>query len=408
MGSALGLVTPRPAASCASLPCGPIKHIVVMIRENHSFDNLFGTFPGADGTTVARRANKSFTMPATPDHLLVDIYHEVYNSLADIDGGRMDKFYTQRGAVQKGKDVADSQYRQWQIPDYWQYAKTYSLADHFFATVTGGSYPNHLVAVSGTNQGTIDKPTDGANWGCDAAKWTTVTVNTGRDLKHVFPCFNTRTLVDEVNRAGMSWRYYSSPMGQPGYLWSTLDAIRPVRYGKQWATNVVDPGRFVSDVKRGKLANLTWLMPPFDYSDHPPKSICLGQDWTVQQIDAVMQSPFWSSTAIVMFWDDFGGFYDHVPPVSLSPYKLGIRVPAIVISPYSKPHFIDKTRYDIRSVVKFVEQSFDLPQVMRYDRSEASIGNMLDLTQTPLAAVMPKPMRCSASDRATADRAVSG
>jgi len=395
-------------ASCSPLPCGPIKHIIIMVRENHSFDNLFGTFPGADGTTFAKRGTQTIKMVETPDHLRVDVYHEVYDALTDIDGGRMNRFYLQKGAMQNGVDVADSQYQQSQIPDYWDYAETYSLADHFFATVIGGSFPNHLVAVSGTNQGVVSKPTDGADWGCDAAPGTTVTVNTGHGLKQEFPCFDPPTLADEANQAGLSWRYYSEPKGKVGYLWSTLDAIKHIRYGNLWSTNVVDPSRFIHDARNGQLPALIWLMPPSQYSDHPPMSICLGENWAVHQIDAVMQSPEWASTVIVMLWDDFGGFYDHVPPVSLSPYKLGIRVPAIIISPFAKPHYIEHQQFDIRSVVKFVEQEFHLPHLMRYSRNEASVGEMLDLSQSPLPPMLPPIQACPGDAVKASAKMVSG
>jgi len=301
----------------------------------------------------------------------------------------MDRFYLLSNAHQLGKDVSDAEFTPSQIPDYYAYAETYSIADHMFSNVLGPSFPNHLVLVSGRTLHLIDNPYpyhfgNAYMWGCDDWKRSRApTFNDGKKGK-VFPCFTLQTLTTEADRSGLPWAYFSSPFGQFGYVWNALDAVRNVRFSPQWKTNIFPEEQFAADARAGKLPALTWLTPPVKQSDHPPYSMCQGENWTVTEINSIMKSKLWSSTAIILLWDDFGGFYDHVAPPHQSRYQLGPRVPALVISPYSRPHFIDHQTYDFRSIVKYVENQFNLPHLMKYDRGVASIGDMLNLNQKPL------------------------
>ena len=376
-----------------------IKHVVIIVKENHSFDNLFGTMHGVDGTTTAMVGNKRVSLGHTPDRLLTDMYHRGSVALQAVNGGKMNGFSRQRFAIQGGKDVADSQYTQRQIPDYFRLASTYTIADHFFSTILGASFPNHLVLVSGQNAGVINNPERHDKkpdaWGCDANPVSRVVTYTNGKLGSTFPCFNITSLADEANAAGVNWRYYASPIGQPGYIWSSFDAIKGVRYSSQWKTNVTGVQNFVRDVKNNNLAAITWLVPDLKHSEHPIASECVGQNWTVREIDSVMESPYWKNTAIILTWDDYGGFYDHVPPPRMTPYELGPRVPTIMISAYSKPHHVSHETFDFRSVVKYVEHTFRLSHKMKYDRSVNSVGHLLDLTEKPLPPHPLKPTPCS-------------
>lgn len=382
-------------ASCPTRGlCGPIRHIVIIIKENRSYDTMFGRFPGGDGVTMARRGNKRVVMAATPDTLRYDIAHGGPTAVRAEDRGRMDKFYLLSHAIQKGVDVADSQFRPSQIPNYYAYARGFALADRMFSNVLAPSFPNHLVLVAARTMNTIDnpKPYHFGNqymWGCDARKISRApTFRNGRYGK-VFPCFTMQTLTTEADAVHAGWRYYAAPPGQFGYVWNALDAVRNVRYSAAWKTNILPETQFLTDAAAGSLPSLSWLTPPYPQSEHPPASECVGENWTVEQINAVMKSREWKSTAIVVVWDDFGGFYDHVPPPARNRYMLGPRVPALVISPYSRPHFIDHRPMDFTSIVKFVENQFDLPRLMRYDRSVNSLAGMLDTRQKPLP---PKPL----------------
>jgi phospholipase C len=379
----------------------PIKHVIIIVRENHSFDNLFGRMPGVDGTTTARVNSKTVALNDTPDPMKYDLGHGGPSALNAVDGGKMDRFYGLINATQNGMDVADSQYTQQQIPAYWTYAQKYALADHFFSTIMASSFPNHLAMIAGTANNTYDNPVMDPkafrSWGCDAAPTTKVAAVINGKNTSVKPCFNNQTIADEANSGGLSWRYYAPPPGSFGYIWSTFDSIKHIRYSSQWASNVPNTAQFQTDLKKGRLAGITWLTTDIATSDHPPASICTGQNWTVQQINAVMKSKFWKDTAIVLTWDDFGGFYDHVAPPVESSYLLGPRVPTIVISPYAKKSFVDHTQYDFRSILRFLEDNFSLPQTMSYDRSVSSISNMLNLAQKPSKPTMLQQQSCSAS-----------
>lgn len=400
MFAGAGLLAPWSSSASGATPfncgggrCAPIKHVLVIIRENHSFDNLFGLFPKADGTSVAKEGTKKVRMTKTPDPLKYDLSHGVMQAIAAMNGGKMNRFFQQKGAAQGGLDVADSQFTQSQIPGYWALAKRYGLADNFFSTIVGDSFPNHLVLVSGQNQGVITNPAGPApknggvrTWGCDTTTTTYVVVYTKKHkFKQTPPCFSMKTLADEANAAGVSWKYYAAPPNTQGYIWSTFNAIKQVRNNPQmWSQHIRTPNDFDTDVQAGKLPAISWLTSDWKYSDHPPASICNGQNWTLNKIQEVMNSPEWNSTAIVLLWDDYGGFYDHVRPPYISKYSLGPRVPAIVISPYVVAHSVYHGELDFRSVVSFMETQFRLPHTMSYPRKVTSMAKMLNPRQKPL------------------------
>jgi phospholipase C len=377
-------------------PC-PIKHIVFIIKENHSYDNLFARFPGGDGTTTAMKGDRQVPLGITPDHLSFDINHGGDAALNAVDNGQMDEFYQLGGAIQFGHDYADSAYVQKEIPSYWTYATKYALADHFFSTIMGPSFPNHLVTIAGTSGGVVDNPhgpETTPSWGCDATQGTKVEVKslTGR-VSYAKPCFNFTTIADEADASGVSWRYYAASPGTTGYIWAAFDAIQHIRDGPAWSQADVPFSQFSHDVAQGNLPAITWLTTSLENSEHPPASMCIGENWTVDQIDAIMRSPLWSSTAIVLTWDDFGGFYDHVPPPVINDIAFGPRVPTIVISPYARTAFVDHTTYDFNSVLRFIEDVFHLPYLPSY-APVPSIAGMFDFSQPPSKPLILPPQNC--------------
>ena len=393
-----GLPASHIVSSAASLCIGkakcPIKHVVYIVKENHSYDNLFARFPGAAGTDHAFQGAKRIPLGITPDHLPVDIAHSGPSAEVAVNGGKMNKFYQLTGAIQLGKDMADSAYTQSQIPLYWKYAQTFTLADHFFSTIMGPSFPNHLATIAGQSHRSIDNPHGQTveSWGCDAgATSVTPMMSPKGKITYVHPCFNLTTLADSANKHKVSWRYYAPPHFKSGYIWAAYDAIKHIRYSKYWKQADVPFTRFASDVKSGKLAALTWLTTDPANSDHPPFSICQGQNSTVEAINAIMKSKFWRSTAIILTWDDFGGFYDHVAPPVVDNISLGPRVPTIVISPYARAHSIAKTTYDFGSMLKLAEDIFGLPRLSKYDRSAHSLASAFNFQQRPMKPLVLIP-----------------
>lgn len=390
------------AAGAGSASASPaIKHIVIIVKENRSFDNIFGLYPGADGASMAREGSRLIRMKPTPDSLWADVGHGNVSTANAMAGGEMNGFWRLVGAFQHRKDIADSEFNRRGVPVYYAYADRFGLADRFFSTVATSSFPNHMVLVSGRSMGTLDNPVvtrtkrwkQPNSWGCDAQAGTTVAV--WWSSTRIRPCFSSKTIVDEANAAGVSWKYYASPLtGTLGYLWNSLTSFRQIRFSRQWGANISTQAGFSRDVATGRLPAISWLTPDLKTSDHPPESMCVGENWTVDQINKVMASPLWKSTAIILTWDDYGGFYDHVAPPNQGHYMLGPRVPLLVISPYARPHLIYSRTMDFRSILTFVERQFKLPHLAKFDRAVNGVGPMLNLRQAPLPPLPLRHQRC--------------
>jgi len=386
------------AACSLGGPCDPIQHIIIMDKENRTFDTMFGTFPGADGAT-SYLGTDGRTHPLThqPDRLIRDIAHDPAAGRFAYDSGKLDRFSLIGGAMQNGVDEADSQLYQSDIPNYWAYARRFTLDDHVFSTIQGPSFPNHLYSIAGEGANVDTNPGTG-RWGCDSDPSLRVQqVAPDGTRSSVFPCFDFRTLGDLLDARGISWKYYAPGQDQSGYIWSSFDAIKHIRFGPDWSSHVVDYRRFATDAAAGSLPTVSWLVEPFGVSDHPPSSECAGENWTVRQINAVMgNAQEWAHTAIILTWDDFGGFYDHVaPPPGPNPQIMyGFRVPAIVISPYARAGYVDHTMYSFPSMLKFVEDSLGLPPLTALDGSANDMINSFDFSRQPLPPFPLKPRTC--------------
>ena len=233
-------------------------------------------------------------------------------------------------------------------------AQQYTLADHMFPTEHGESFTAHLDLIAGTTNisptvAIANLPT-GQPWGCDSPQGTTTwTVNENRVVQNngPFPCFTQfQTMADSLDSAGVSWKYYAPYVTvNGGGLWSEFDAISSVRYGKDWA-NVISPeNNILKDAMNGQLASVSWVVPHGTDSDHPSWTSDTGPSWVASIVNTIGKSPLWTSTAVVVLWDDFGGWYDDVPPPQLDFVGLGIRVPCIIISPYAKANYVSHTQY---------------------------------------------------------------
>jgi phospholipase C len=397
--SLLAAISPLAAQNAQLQPSDitAIHHIVFIIKENRTFDNLFGTFPGADGSTTARLSTgQIISLGHTPDTMARDLDHGWSGALADIDNGKMDKFDVGALCNMNGDLLCLTQYSQQDIPNYFTYAQNFVLADRMFASSNAPSFANHLYSVAAQSGGAVANPsTKGVSWGCDAASGTTfASVDEQGNLSNQFPCLDFQTLADSLQMAGVAWKYYAPPSTSGGYIWSALDAIDHIRNGPLWTQNVVPDTQFVTDALSGQLPAVSWLVTSSSQSEHPPSSVCAGENWTVSQINAVMQGPDWNSTAIFLAWDDFGGFYDHVPPPIIDQYGLGIRVPLLIISPFSKPGFVSHTTYEFSSFLKFVEERFALSPLAARDGAANDMLDSFDFSQTPLSPMVLTTRTC--------------
>jgi phospholipase C len=379
------------------LTSSPIQHVIILLKENRTFDSMFGTFPGANGaTTYTDPKGVVHPLNHQTDHLLNDIKHDHNSAIVAEDNGKMDKFSLIHGAIQNGVDESDSQLYQSDIPNYWAYAQNFTLTDRFFSTISGPSLPNHLFSIAGedNNVDSLISPAGGGTWGCDAPTATTVEERApDGTVTHAFPCFDFQTMADLLDAHNLSWNYYVTP----GTELQTYDSIKHIRYGSDWTTHMYNYTQFVFDAASGKLPAVTWLLLPWHYSDHAPQSICGGENETIKNINAVMSnSSEWASTAIILTWDDFGGFYDHVvPPVGPNPQiEYGLRVPAIIISPYARQGYVDDTMYSFPSMLKFIEDTFGLPSLTSFDGQSNDLFNAFNFNQTPLPPLVLQQRTC--------------
>jgi phospholipase C len=379
-----------------------IQHVVFIIKENRSFDTYFGQFPGVNGTTTGVISTGS-TIPLshTPDQTTRDIDHGWSSAVEAIDGGKMDKFDLIPGGNQNGDYLSYSQMGQADLPNYWTYASNFVLADNMFSSLQGPTFPNHLYIMAGQSNNIISNPkyfTTGTNtwmnWGCDAQPQVRVTtLNSAGKQVNIVPCFDITTVADELESAGVTWKYYAPPQGISGYQYSILNAINHIRNSDLWSERVVNNSQFITDAMNGQLPQVSWVVTG-PGSEHPPTSSCFGENTTVSQINAIMQGADWPSTAIFLAWDDFGGFYDHVPPPVLDKFGLGPRVPLMIISPYAKTGYISHTQYEFASVLRFIEDRFSLPALTERDAAANGPEDSFDFTQNPRSPLILQPRSC--------------
>jgi phospholipase C len=389
-----------------------IKHIIFLVRENRSFDHYFGLFPGADGASTGVLSNgQTITLGHATDATPQDICHTLPCAELGIDGGKMDGFDLLVGGNKYNEFISYTQMQQQDIPNYWKYAQTFTLGDHMFSSAHTDSFPNHLYTIGATDDGVINIPLppptnsdEKYSWGCDAPSDITVQqIDANNNVNAVYPCFEFPVLPQSLSDIGVSWKYYAVPADTIGYNFSTLDAINSIRNGPLWTSNVVNDTTFIADALAGNLPSVTWLTTGRHMTEHPPQSVCSGENWTVNALNAVMQGPDWNSTAIFIIWDDFGGFYDHVPPPIEDTYGLGERVPFLVISPYAKPHHISSTQYEASSILKFVEERFGLPPLTLRDANANDTTDAFDFNQTPLPPLVLTPRTCPIPAASTVD-----
>lgn len=374
----------------------PIKHVVFLIKENRTFDNLFGTFPGAEGVTVGMdRGVERPLVRGTDQATDADIPHCYECALVAYDGGRMDGF-NQGDAADRW---AYTQLQRDQLPNYWAWARRFTIFDRFFASAHGPSFPNHLYSIAAQSGGAHDNPRrkpglGSLTFGCDAPPEQLVeVVDSEGVVEKVPPCFDFVTEGDLLNRAKIPWSYYAAQEDQKGYIWSAYSAIRRYReHPARWQQHMFPVDRVIADIRSGSLPPVTWITPRFELSEHPEYNFCHGENWSTKVINAIMNSPMWADTAIFLTWDDYGGFYDHVPPPQVDGFGFGIRVPMLVLSPYAKMAHVSTELGEFSSVLRFIEDNWRLSRLTRRDRRATPMLSAFDFERAPLQP-HPLPLR---------------
>lgn len=386
---------------------------MIIVQENRSFDNLFHAYPGAD-TADWGSAHDGTRVPLRPVSLKVG--YDISNGFADYmrsyNNGRMNGWDMRPVLPITGVPFSVADYPQYgYVPHresaaYFDLAHQYVLADRMFQSNVDLSFAAHLYLIAGQAARSVNTP-QGRPWGCDASYGTTVrTLLDNRKFgPSVFPCFDLRTIGDELTDAGLDWRYYaprvdsaaywkrfsksseddfSSRYPDIGQLWSSYDAIAHDRYGIPWRLNVVSPQtQVLRDVQKGELASVTWVIPSWRDSDHSDSKSSSGPRWVTSIVNTIGRSRFWSDTVILITWDDSGGWYDHVSPPQLDYDGLGIRVPLLVVSPYAKRGYVAHTQYEFGSVLKLAEETFGLAPLAASDTRANNLSDCFDFDQQP-------------------------
>jgi phospholipase C len=402
---------------------GAIDHVVIIIQENRTPDNLFNGFPGAN-TVQSGLNSQGQSVPLQPVNLNAGYdpghFHNAF--VTDYDGGAMDGFDKENVSCGTGctppPDAAYTYVPQSQVQPYWSMALSFAFADEMFETNEGPSFPAHMYLVSGTSAEDstntlygMDNPVDpsgNATAGCDSVSGTLVPlINplTGAEGQKAFPCFDHTTLFDLLDGAKVSWRYYEPRIGAG--LWFAPDDFSHIRNGPDYANVSAPQTNILSDISSGKLAGVSWVIPTAAESDHPMETDGSGPAWVSSVVNAIGNSPCWNSTAIFVVWDDWGGWYDHVAPPKYNYYELGFRVPLIAISPYARPGYVSHVQHEFGSILKFTEQTFGLGTLGYTDVRADDLSDMFNFSQPPLpfsSIAAPAVSRHSATDTRVPDR----
>ena len=386
-----------PVAPTGSGPAAatPIEHVVYLMQENHTFDNYFGTYPGADGLPAGVCMPRD---PEIPDGECVEPFRVGGRAVQDLghsegiftgqyNEGRMDGFVHAHDRLGAEGELAMGYYDDGDIPFYWNVADEYVLFDRFFSSSKGGSVWNHMYWVAGVPGSDKDVvPVDG---------------------------FDAPTIFDRLEAAGVTWKFYiqnydptityrnRAGLGDRGaqVIWAPVLAYprfldNPALFGK-----IVDLSEYYRDLQQGTLPAVSYIVPS-GASEHPPGSIRAGEQFVRSLINELVRSASWESSLFLWTYDDWGGWYDHVPPPAVDDYGYGFRVPALLVSPYAREGYVDSTPYDFTSMIRFVSDNWGLEPLAARDRYAASFVAALDFRQPPRAReflpgdrdhIIPKP-----------------
>lgn len=382
---------------------GKIKHVVIVIQENRSFNNLFMSYPGATTSTYGydTKNHKIKLGPAGLD-APYGVEHDAQGFFKSCNGKgsipgtdcRMNGF-DQEFVTSCGTSVPcplkHPQYAyvpRADVKPYWDMANQYVLADQMYPSVLdAASFTAHQYLIAGQAEKTVNTPL--ASWGCWGAKGDTIgRLGPNRQLPYgtpIRPCFHDDTIGEEADKAGVSWAFYASTVGGSGGIWSAYQANHTVFYGQDWTNDVISPNtQFFTDVSNGQLRQITWITPTATNSDHPDFRSKTGPMWVASIVNAIGESQYWDNTAIFILWDEYGGMYDPEPPAYADYDGLGIRIPLLVVSAYAKKGFVSHVHYEQGSVLRFVEDLFGLPRLAASDRRATSPEkDCFDFNQSP-------------------------
>ena len=361
-------------------PTSPIKHLVVMMQENHSFDNYFGTYPGADGFP------DGIKMPVDPNDLslgYVEPWHIGTSTITDLahslsayrdqnNNGKMDGFISALNKRNQDGRLAMGYYDDRDLPYYWNLADNYVLFDRFFSSAADGSFANHMYSVAAIH------PSN----------------KSGATLAEFLA--DKETIFDRLQDAGVSWKFYVQNydptityrnLGTSGNRASQVVWVPLLNFDRflddpELSSHIVDLKQYYEDVRNGELPSVAYIIPS-GASEHPPQHPEAGQRFVKTLIQELMRSTAWDSSAFLLVYDDWGGWYDHVPPPVVDEYGFGPRIPGLLVSPYAKIGYVDSTVLDFTSILKFIEVNWSLSPLAVRDANANNFLTAFDFSQTP-------------------------
>jgi phospholipase C len=412
-----------------SILAGKFQHIVIIFQENRTPDNLFHD-PGLikAGADIASSGKDSAgqTIPLTPSPLGVsyDLSHTHSAFVAMYNGGKMNG--ANRVQISCSSCAPPNPQFKYVNPSdvlpYFQMAEQYTFGDRMFQTNQGPSFPAHQFIISGTSALSATSstfvsengsgPTGGNLTGCISPPTETVATigSDGREANSIYPCTDHPTLTDELEARAITWRYYTPTAGS---LWTAPNGIEHLCgpnatppnatacVGPDWVNHVVlykkqNPAPVLTDIANNRLPSISWVIPSGQNSDHAGGSYAVpnngGPSWVASIVNAIGNSQYWANTVIIVTWDDWGGWYDHVPPYKVvndgvswgSGYVYGFRVPLIVISPFARRGYISHVNHDFGSILHLIEENFNLPSLGYADAYADDLSDCFNFHQTPL------------------------
>ncbi len=392
----------QPSRVPFSIGKGKITHVVIVIQENRSFDNLFQGYPGADTRSYGYASNGS-KIQLQPISLATkwDLEHSFDGFLTSCNGTgtypgtncKMNGFDRETNTCYTACPIQYPPYAyvpQSESKPYFAMAQQYVLGDRMFASnLDESSFIAHQYLIAAQASSAVNYPNSN-DWGCYGPPGDIIHLLSQQRMveydKKISACFDNETLGDELDTAGISWRYYTGAIsGGSGHLWSAYSAIKHIYEGPDWSKDVIAPqSQFLTDVASGTLASVTWITPTCPNSDHASCNSNTGPDWVASVVNSIGQSKFWDSTAIFITWDDPGGWYDHVAPKMLDYDGLGFRVPLLIISPYAKQAYVTHVHYELGSILHFVENLFGLKTLSASDaRATSPARDAFNFLQSP-------------------------
>ena len=356
-------------------------------------------------------------MAAEPLGVNYDLSHAHSAFVAQYDGGKMDGANLVPVFCGVPPCPSNPQYfyvNSLAVAPYFQMAEQYTFGDRMFQTNEGPSFPAHQFIISGTSAPSVGSPlyvaentVNGTGCAAPPAAHVSLIDATGKETSSAYPCTEHPSLTDQLNSKNLSWRYYTPGANS---IWTGPNAIQHMCgpnapppngtacVGSDWVNHVViynaqNPAPILTDIASNQLPVVSWVIPAGKNSDHPSSPAGVGgPSWVAAIVNAIGNSPYWANTAIIVTWDDWGGWYDHVPPPQViddgtswgSGYVYGFRVPLIVISPYAKPAYISHVNHDFGSILHFMEENFGLTSLGYADAYGDDLSDCFNFSQTPL------------------------